>query len=266
MKVRGSSIERSTWVSAARFTTAAGRCSRKTASTASRSPMSACTKVNRGSRSTSARLARLPAYVSLSTTTTRSAHSRSARRTRFDPMNPAPPVMTSASTAPIIHAPSIAPAPGGAPRRSVSRLHLGARGTVARRAGYAHRRGGEMVEVRRVLVVVAHPDDAEFGCGGTVARWVADGCEVFYCLLTSGNRGSDDPAMLPERLAVVRREEQLQAAGVLGVREVDFLGYPDGELEDTRDARRDVVRAIRRFRPDRLVCQNPFPSLNPYIG
>jgi len=123
-----------------------------------------------------------------------------------------------------------------------------------------------MVEVRRVLVVVAHPDDAEFGCGGTVARWVADGCEVFYCLLTSGNRGSDDPAMLPERLAVVRREEQLQAAGVLGVREVDFLGYPDGELEDTRDARRDVVRAIRRFRPDRLVCQNPFPSLNPYIG
>lgn len=122
------------------------------------------------------------------------------------------------------------------------------------------------IEIRRVLVVVAHPDDAEFGCGGSVARWVAEGREVSYCILTSGNRGSDDPAMTPERLAVIRAEEQRAAARVLGVADVLFCGYPDGELEDTRDARRDVVRAIRRLRPDRLVAQSPFPSLNPYSG
>jgi LmbE family N-acetylglucosaminyl deacetylase len=123
-----------------------------------------------------------------------------------------------------------------------------------------------MIDVRRILVVVAHPDDAEFGCGGSVARWVADGCEVYYCLMTSGNRGSDDPAMAPDRLAVIRAEEQRAAAHTLGVRDVVFLGYPDGELEDTRDARREVVRAIRRFRPDRVVTQSPFGSLNPYSG
>jgi len=123
-----------------------------------------------------------------------------------------------------------------------------------------------MIDVRRILVVVAHPDDAEFGCGGSVARWVADGCEVSYCLMTSGNRGSDDPGMAPDRLAVIRAEEQRAAAGTLGVRDVVFLGYPDGELEDTRDARREVVRAIRRFRPDRVVTQSPFGSLNPYSG
>lgn len=123
-----------------------------------------------------------------------------------------------------------------------------------------------MTEVRRILVVVAHPDDAEFGCGGSVAQWVAEGCPVFYCILTNGNRGSDDPAMTPERLAAIREQEQRAAARSLGVEDVLFPGYPDGELEDTREARREVVRAIRRFRPDRLVTQNPFPSLNPYTG
>jgi LmbE family N-acetylglucosaminyl deacetylase len=122
------------------------------------------------------------------------------------------------------------------------------------------------IDVRRILVVVAHPDDAEFGCGGSVAAWVGEGRAVVYCILTSGNRGSDDPAMTPERLAAIREEEQRAAARALGVEEVLFLGYPDGELEDTREARRDVVRAIRHVRPDRLVTQNPFPSLNPYSG
>ncbi len=117
-----------------------------------------------------------------------------------------------------------------------------------------------------MLVVVAHPDDAEFGCAGSVARWVAGGVEVFYCVLTNGDKGSDDPAMTPARLAGIREAEQREAARVLGVREVVFLGYPDGELEDTREARREVVRAIRRFRPDRVVAQNPFPTLNPYAG
>jgi LmbE family N-acetylglucosaminyl deacetylase len=120
--------------------------------------------------------------------------------------------------------------------------------------------------VRRILVVVAHPDDAEFGCGGSVARWSAEDRQVAYVIVTSGNRGSEDPAMTPERLAVVREEEQRAAAERLGVAEVVFLGYPDGELEDTREARRDVVREIRRLRPERLVTQSPFPTLNPYSG
>jgi LmbE family N-acetylglucosaminyl deacetylase len=123
-----------------------------------------------------------------------------------------------------------------------------------------------MPDAPRILVIVAHPDDAEFGCAGSVARWVADGSDVFYCLFTSGNRGSDDPAMTPEHLATVREAEQRAAARVLGVKDVVFLRHPDGELEDTREARREVVREIRRFRPDRIVTQNPFPSLNPYSG
>ena len=123
-----------------------------------------------------------------------------------------------------------------------------------------------MADVERILVVVAHPDDAEFGCAGSVARWVADGAEVHYCLFTSGNAGSDDPSMTPERLAAVREAEQRAAARVLGVKSVAFLHYPDGDLEDTRDARRDVIREIRRVRPDRVVCQSPFPSFNPYSG
>jgi LmbE family N-acetylglucosaminyl deacetylase len=123
-----------------------------------------------------------------------------------------------------------------------------------------------MTDVQRILVVVAHPDDAEFGCGGSAARWTAEGREVHYVIMTSGNRGSDDPAMTPERLALVRQDEQRAAARTLGIAEVVFLGYPDGELEDTRDARRDVVREIRRVRPDRLVTQSPFPTLNPYSG
>ncbi|MGH7318042.1 MAG: PIG-L deacetylase family protein [Candidatus Rokuibacteriota bacterium] len=123
-----------------------------------------------------------------------------------------------------------------------------------------------MKEVRRILVIVAHPDDAEFGCAGSVARWVGEEREIFYCIATSGNRGSDDPTMTPERLASIREDEQRAAARTLGVKDLVFLGYPDGELEDTREARRDVVRAIRRFRPDRVVTQNPFPTLNSYSG
>jgi LmbE family N-acetylglucosaminyl deacetylase len=123
-----------------------------------------------------------------------------------------------------------------------------------------------MTDVRRILVIVAHPDDAEFGCAGSVSRWVAEGREVFYCIVTSGNRGSGDPAMTPERLARIREEEQRAAARMLGVKDIVFLGYPDGELDDTREARRDVVRAIRRFHPERVVAQSPFPTLNPYSG
>jgi len=116
--------------------------------------------------------------------------------------------------------------------------------------------------IDRVMVITAHPDDSEFGAGGTVAGFVKDGREVAYCIVTNGNKGSSDRAMTPERLATVRAEEQRNAARVLGVERVSFLGYPDGEVEDTRDLRRDVSREIRRFRPDLVICQNPNRTYN----
>jgi LmbE family N-acetylglucosaminyl deacetylase len=112
------------------------------------------------------------------------------------------------------------------------------------------------------MVITAHPDDAEFGAAGTVAKLVRDGCEVAYVIVTNGNKGSSDRAMTPERLAGIRAEEQRNAARVLGVERVEFLGHDDGEVEDTRALRRDVSREIRRFRPDLVICQNPNRTYN----
>jgi LmbE family N-acetylglucosaminyl deacetylase len=111
--------------------------------------------------------------------------------------------------------------------------------------------------IRRAMVITAHPDDSEFGAGGTVAKLVKDGYEVTYCILTNGNKGSGDRGMTPERLVLMREEEQRNAARVLGVETVDFLGFPDGELEDTRESRMAVTAAIRRHRPDLVIAQNP---------
>jgi len=119
---------------------------------------------------------------------------------------------------------------------------------------------------QRVMVIVAHPDDAEFGCGGSVAKWVKEGREVTYVILTNGDKGSGDRTMTSERLAKIRKEEQLNAAQALGVARVQFLGYPDGELDDTREARRAVTAEIRRWRPDLLVTQNPYRSTNLYAS
>jgi LmbE family N-acetylglucosaminyl deacetylase len=116
--------------------------------------------------------------------------------------------------------------------------------------------------IDRIMVITAHPDDSEFGAGGTVAKLVKEGREVAYCVVTNGNKGSSDRTMTAERLAVIRAEEQRQAARVLGVEHVTFLGYPDGEVEDTRELRRDVSREIRRFRPDLVICQNPNRTYN----
>ena len=82
--------------------------------------------------------------------------------------------------------------------------------------------------IDRVMVITAHPDDSEFGAGGTVGKFVREGREVAYCIVTNGNKGSSDRAMTPERLATIRAEEQRNAAGVLGVERLTFLGYPDG--------------------------------------
>src|SRR5438132_7855722 len=111
--------------------------------------------------------------------------------------------------------------------------------------------------IERVMVITAHPDDSEFGAGGTVARMVKEGREVTYVIVTNGNKGSSDRSMTPERLARIREEEQRNAARTLGLERVEFLGHAAGEVEDTRDLRRDVSRMIRKWRPDLVICQNP---------
>lgn len=111
--------------------------------------------------------------------------------------------------------------------------------------------------IQKVLVITAHPDDSEFGAGGAVAKLVKEGKEVAYCIVTNGNKGSGDRAMTPERLVTIRAEEQRNAARVLGVTAVEFLGFPDCEVEDTRETRMAVAAAIRRHRPDLVICQNP---------
>lgn len=111
--------------------------------------------------------------------------------------------------------------------------------------------------MRSILVVAAHPDDPEFGAGGCVARWTEQGDEVVYVICTNGDKGSSDPNMTSERLAVLREEEQRAAASVLGVKEVVFLGYPDGDLEYTRESRGQIVRAIRKYHPDLVLTSDP---------
>jgi len=112
-------------------------------------------------------------------------------------------------------------------------------------------------EGESVLIVMAHPDDAEFGCGATIASWAAAGKVINYVLCTSGDKGSSDPSVNPFELARTRRVEQINAAHALGARDVTFLSYNDGVLRNTLELRRDIVREIRRLRPDAVVCQDP---------
>jgi len=116
---------------------------------------------------------------------------------------------------------------------------------------------GETVEPRRILVVLAHPDDPEYFCGATVARWTAEGKEVTYCLVTSGDKGADGQGVDAQELARTREDEQRAAAEVLGVTRVLFLRHEDGMLQPDLDLRRDIVRVIRRETPDLLVTCDP---------
>ena len=112
-------------------------------------------------------------------------------------------------------------------------------------------------EPQRVLVVLAHPDDPEFFCGATLAKWARQGMEIRYLLLTCGDKGSDDPTMTPEALCADRQVEQRAAAAVIGVHEVKFLDYPDGELMNTPQVRCEIVREIRSFKPEVVVTCDP---------
>jgi LmbE family N-acetylglucosaminyl deacetylase len=108
------------------------------------------------------------------------------------------------------------------------------------------------------LVICPHPDDAEFGAAGTIARWIRDNKSVVYIICTDGDKGSNDRTITSEDLAVVRREEQQAAAATLGVREVVFLGYPDQGLEDTPEFRKKLVKQIRRHQPEVVLAPDPY--------
>jgi LmbE family N-acetylglucosaminyl deacetylase len=112
-------------------------------------------------------------------------------------------------------------------------------------------------EIERVLVIVAHPDDVDFGSAGTVATWTDKGIDVSYCLITDGDAGGFDPTVPRSEIPTIRRAEQTAAAAVLGVSDLTWLGYPDGRLEVTLELRRDLSRVIRAVRPQRVMCQSP---------
>jgi len=108
------------------------------------------------------------------------------------------------------------------------------------------------------MVVTPHPDDAEYGVAGTVARWTREGKEIVYVVCTNGDKGTSDANMKPEELAKIREQEELTAAKLLGVREVIFLRHPDQSLEDTPEFRKEIVRLIRMYRPETVVTADPY--------
>ncbi|MGE5596828.1 MAG: PIG-L deacetylase family protein [Hyphomicrobiales bacterium] len=110
----------------------------------------------------------------------------------------------------------------------------------------------------RAMVIVAHPDDAEFLCAGTVAKWCAEGWEMYYVLVTSGDKGTHDPTQHPEKLAAMREAEQRAACRVLGVKDTIFLGYPDGFTGDNAELRGQIVRLLRQYRPDVVITWDAF--------
>ncbi len=112
-------------------------------------------------------------------------------------------------------------------------------------------------EIKRVLVVMAHPDDCDFGAGGTIAQWTSQGIEVSYCIITNGDQGGEESGIPVEEMAKVRQQEQRDAGRALGVTEITYLNYRDGWLMPSIELRKEIVRAIRIAKPDRMVVQSP---------
>ncbi len=109
-----------------------------------------------------------------------------------------------------------------------------------------------------VMVVIPHPDDAEINTAGTVAKWAEEGKRIIYVVTTNGDKGSSDPQADLQEIARIREKEQLEASKLLGVEETVFMGYSDQCLEDTPDFRKELVRLIRKFRPQKVITVDPF--------
>lgn len=113
------------------------------------------------------------------------------------------------------------------------------------------------LEFGKVLIFFAHPDDGEFMAGGSIVKWAAEGKQVVLCVVTNGSHGSNDPTLSREALIAARKNEQLEAARITGIKEVIFLEYEDCHVEDSHELRRDMIREIRRFKPDVVVGPDP---------
>jgi LmbE family N-acetylglucosaminyl deacetylase len=120
----------------------------------------------------------------------------------------------------------------------------------------------DLTDVKTVLAVVAHPDDIDFGWAGSVAVMTDAGIDVVYCLVTDGDAGGAETGTPREEMAPLRRDEQRAAAGIVGVTELHFLGYPDGRVEPSLDLRRDISRIIRQVKPDRVMTQSSERTLD----
>ena len=128
------------------------------------------------------------------------------------------------------------------------------------------RSNGQLPKFDRVLVVTAHPDDPDFGAGGSIARLVDSGAEVTYVIVTDGRQGGEDPKQKDSDLIAIREKEQRAAAKVLGVKRVEFLGYKDGHLVPDLKLRRDIVRMIRKYKPDMVITHIPGRVLDAPVG
>ncbi|HCF99965.1 MAG TPA: PIG-L family deacetylase [Chloroflexi bacterium] len=120
----------------------------------------------------------------------------------------------------------------------------------------------EWDELQRAMVVFAHPDDAEFGSAGTIAKLARDGKEVVYVVVTDGSKGSSDVNIISEQLILTRQQEQREAGRVLGVNQVEFLGFPDGMLEPSMEVRKAITASIRKHKPDLVISQSPLRDLS----
>ncbi|TMC84671.1 MAG: PIG-L family deacetylase [Chloroflexi bacterium] len=128
------------------------------------------------------------------------------------------------------------------------------------------RRNGRLPKFQRVMVVSAHPDDPDFGAGGSVARLADGGAEVTYVIVTDGAQGGEDPTQKDSELVAIRQREQKAAAKVLGVKKIEFLGYKDGHLSPDLKLRRDIVRMIRKHKPELVITHIPGRVLDAPMG
>lgn len=117
-------------------------------------------------------------------------------------------------------------------------------------------------EPERILFIAAHPDDVDFGAGGSIRKWTDAGIAVSYCICTDGDAGGVDRDVPRSEIPAIRRAEQRAAGAILGVTDIHFLGYKDGDLQVTQDLRRDISRVIRQVRPHRVVIQSPERNWN----
>lgn len=112
-------------------------------------------------------------------------------------------------------------------------------------------------ENKTILAVGAHPDDIDIGCSGTVGKYIKEGAQVYYLVLTDGSKGSEDSHISNKKLTKLRKAEQQQAADILGVKKIFFLNFVDGELENTPDLRKQIIKIIRQVKPNTVICWDP---------